>query len=175
MIAFLTAWGTELLFGATTVIAGLVIRHYAKKMTDKFDEYKQLVEDKEAKEIETQISNALQPIKNQLSTIQTDTQNKIDAALIPIRTQIAALELEIKDTQAEELKHLSSIRDAYRFRLMALCDQYLDQGYMTTSQYKQLSEMYKIYTALGGNGQAKGVFEKTCNQLEIIADDDVAS
>lgn len=166
MIAFLTAWGTEIIFAATGVVVGLIIRHYAKKLTSKFEEYKTLIEEKEVQEIEEQISNALKPMQNQLSDLQIETQTKIDAALIPIRTQMANLELELKETQTEELKHLSSIRDAYRFRLIYLCEYYLEQGYMTANEYKQLSEMYKIYTALGGNGQAKGMFEKTC-QLPI--------
>lgn len=166
MIAFLTAWGTEIIFAATGVVVGLIIRHYAKKLTSKFEEYKTLIEEKEVQEIEEQISNALKPMQNQLSDLQIETQTKIDAALIPIRTQIANLQLELKETQTEELKHLSSIRDAYRFRLIYLCEYYLEQGYMTANEYKQLSEMYKIYTALGGNGQAKGMFEKTC-QLPI--------
>lgn len=170
MVAFLTAWGTEIIFAITGVIVGLVIRYYAKKMTGKFEEYKTLVEEKEAQEIEKQIANALKPVQTQLASLQADMQNKVDAALIPIRSQIANLEVEIKETQTEELKHLSSIRDAYRYRLIALCEKYLEEGYMTTSEYKQLSEMYKIYSALGGNGQAKGIFEKTC-QLPIREDD----
>lgn len=170
MVAFLTAWGTEIIFAITGVIVGLVIRHYAKKMTSKFEEYKTLVDEKETQEIENQIANALKPVQTQLTSLQSDMQNKVDAALIPIRSQIANLEIELKETQSEELKHLSSIRDAYRYRLIFLCEKYLEQGYMTTSEYKQLSEMYKIYTALGGNGQAKGMFEKTC-QLPIHEDD----
>lgn len=170
MVAFLTAWGTEIIFSLTGVIIGLLVKHYFKKTTQQLEDYKTLLEEKETQEIENQITNALKPIQTQLSTIQTDMQNKVDAALIPIRSQIANLEVEIKETQTEELKHLSSIRDAYRYRLITLCEQYLEAGYMTTSEYKQLSEMYKIYTALGGNGQAKGMFEKTC-QLPIREDE----
>lgn len=133
------------------------------------DEYKKLLEEKEIQEIEIQITNAIKPLQKQLDDIQADTQNKIDAALIPIRSQITKNELEIKETQAEELKHLDTIRSSYRYRLIALCEKYLEDGYMTTAEYKQLSEMYKIYTALGGNGQAKGMFEKTC-QLPIHED-----
>ena len=79
--------------------------------------------------------------------------------------------MEIKDTRAEELRHLDSIRMAYRYRLIALCEQYLHQNFMTTDQYKQLTEMYKVYSALGGNGQAKEIFEKTC-QLQIKDDEE---
>ena len=167
MVAFLTSWGTEILFTITSVVLGLVIKHFwaeAKR-------YKQIAEEQEIKDIETQISNAIQPLKDQLNAIQKDNQNKIDAALIPIRTQVTKLELEIKDTRAEELRHLESIRMAYRYRLIALCEQYLHQNFMTTDQYKQLTEMYKVYSALGGNGQAKEIFDKTC-QLQIKDDDE---
>ena len=91
MVAFLTSWGTEILFTITSVVLGLVIKHFwaeAKR-------YKQIAEEQEIKDIETQISNAIQPLKDQLNAIQKDNQNKIDAALIPIRTQIAKLEVEI--------------------------------------------------------------------------------
>ena len=37
---------------------------------------------------------------------------------------------------------------------------------MTQEQYDQLSEFYKLYTALGGNGQAKEYYEKAI-KLEI--------
>ena len=48
----------------------------------------------------------------------------------------------------------------YRYRLIALCKLYLRQGYMTESQYDQLTEFYKLYHGLGGNGQAKEYYEK---------------
>ena len=37
---------------------------------------------------------------------------------------------------------------------------------MTEQQFEQLSEFYKLYTALGGNGQAQQYYEKT-TALEI--------
>jgi hypothetical protein len=33
---------------------------------------------------------------------------------------------------------------------------------MTESQFEQLTEFYKLYTGLGGNGQAKEFFDKAC-------------
>jgi hypothetical protein len=32
---------------------------------------------------------------------------------------------------------------------------------MTQNQYDQLTEFYKLYTSLGGNGQAKEYYETT--------------
>lgn len=55
---------------------------------------------------------------------------------------------------------------SYRYRLVQLCKIYIHQGYMTQDQYDQLTEFYKLYTALGGNGQAQDYYEKTI-KLEI--------
>ena len=55
---------------------------------------------------------------------------------------------------------------SYRFRLIQLCKIYLKQKYMTQDQYDQLTEFYKLYEGLGGNGQAKEYYEKTV-KLEI--------
>ena len=47
-----------------------------------------------------------------------------------------------------------------------MCRLYLKQGFITQDQYDQLTEFYKLYVALGGNGQAKQYYERTI-QLEI--------
>ena len=55
---------------------------------------------------------------------------------------------------------MSLIIASYRFRLVQLCKGFLAQGYITTGQMEQLTEFYKLYTGLGGNGQAKVYYEK---------------
>ena len=35
------------------------------------------------------------------------------------------------------------------------------KGYMTSNEYEQLTEFYKVYHGLGGNGQAKTYYDKT--------------
>ena len=55
---------------------------------------------------------------------------------------------------------------SYRFRLIQLCKIYLKQRYITQDQYDQLTEFYKVYEGLGGNGQAKDYYEKAV-RLEI--------
>lgn len=42
---------------------------------------------------------------------------------------------------------------------------------MTQTQYDQLTEIYELYHKLGGNGQAKQYYDKTC-LLEIRPDED---
>ena len=55
---------------------------------------------------------------------------------------------------------MSLIIASYRFRLVQLCKGFIAQGYITSSQMEQLTEFYKLYTGLGGNGQAKVYYEK---------------
>ena len=52
------------------------------------------------------------------------------------------------------------ILSSYRFRLTQLCKAYIQQGFMTNTEYEQLVEFYKVYTGLGGNGQAKTYYER---------------
>ena len=45
-------------------------------------------------------------------------------------------------------------------KLIKILKIYLHQGYMTSDQYEQLSEFFKVYSGLGGNGQAKAYYDK---------------
>ena len=38
---------------------------------------------------------------------------------------------------------------------------------MSFDEYTQLQEMYNIYSAIGGNGQTKELYDKTVSTLEI--------
>jgi hypothetical protein len=49
---------------------------------------------------------------------------------------------------------------SYRFRLVQLCKGFLNQGFITGAQMEQLTEFYKLYTGLGGNGSAKVYYDK---------------
>lgn len=60
----------------------------------------------------------------------------------------------------EEKDQIALITSSYRYRLIQLCKLYLKQGYMTQEQYDQLTEFYKVYSGLGGNGQAKEYYER---------------
>ena len=49
---------------------------------------------------------------------------------------------------------------SYRFRLVQLCKGFLNQRFITTAQMEQLTEFYKLYKGLGGNGQAEIYYNK---------------
>lgn len=48
-------------------------------------------------------------------------------------------------------KKFEAIKDSYRFRLISLCEIYLERGYLSSKEYSSLSEMWKVYHGLGGN------------------------
>lgn len=63
------------------------------------------------------------------------------------------------ETKTIEKTHMDLIISSYKFRLVQLCKEYIKQSYMTQEQYDSLSEFYRIYSGLGGNGQAKEYYE----------------
>ena len=85
----------------------------------------------------------------------------IDHKLEPIIEEIEQLRDYIRRVDVEEERKLNLIVASYRYRLVQLCKIYLKQGFMTQDQFEQLSEFYKMYHGLGGNGQAEEFYDKT--------------
>ena len=87
--------------------------------------------------------------------------DRIDDKLNPVVDEIEQLRDYIRNVDIEEKRKLDLIISSYRYRLVQLCKLYLKQGYMTQDQFEQLSEFYKVYHGLGGNGQAEEFYDKT--------------
>lgn len=92
---------------------------------------------------------------------QEQTENIVDQHLEPVINDIEELRRYIMSIDTEENRKMGLIISSYRFRLIQLCKIYIKQQYMTQEQYDQLTEFYKLYTGLGGNGQAKEYYERT--------------
>lgn len=92
---------------------------------------------------------------------QNQLDDKIETKLEPIADEIEQLRNYIRGIDIEENRKLGLIIASYRYRLVQLCKLYLKQGYMTQDQFEQLSEFYKLYRGLGGNGQAEEYYDKT--------------
>ena len=85
----------------------------------------------------------------------------IEAKLEPVIHEIEELRAYVRKVDTEEKRKLDLIIASYRYRLVQLCKIYLKQGFMTQDQFEQLSEFYKMYHGLGGNGQAEEFYDKT--------------
>lgn len=134
MGAFIAAYGTEILLALVTAGALAFCRYLWKQVK----QYRALLTNQEQDQLEEAIDKKVQPIIE----------------------EIEELRLYIRKTESAESEHMKLIISSYKFRLTQLCKVYIRQGYMTQDQYDQLTEFYKLYTALGGNGQAKEYYEK---------------
>lgn len=135
MVEFLSKYGIELVMSLIT--AGALA--FCKYMHSQMKNYKKLLEEKGRDELD----------------------DEIDKKLEPIVQEIEELRKYIREVDINESNRINLIIASYRFRLIQLCQIYLHQGYMTNEQYKQLSEFFKVYSGLGGNGQAKEYYDKT--------------
>lgn len=138
MEALLLQWGGEIIFAL--ISAGIL--GWAKWRGDKLKKELQQAKDLSA-EKEKQI-----------------IANSIDLKLEPVYEELEQLRTYIRDTKNIEQSHMNLIIASYRFRLVQLCKGFLSQGYITGEQRTQLDEFYKLYTGLGGNGQAKIYYEE---------------
>lgn len=141
---FFSEWGVELLL---TLLSGGIIAYFkfqGNKLKNKLEQYETLLSEKNTAE----------------------HMELVEAKLEPIYEELEELRTYIRETQNIEKAHMTLIIASYRFRLIQLCKEFIKQGYMTSAQYEQLTEFYKLYVGLGGNGQAKNFYEKA-SQLPI--------
>lgn len=112
---------------------------FCKYLSSQLKSYKKLLDEKEAKIME----------------------NVIETQLEPIYQELEDLRIYVRKAETLERTHINLIVASYKFRLTQLCRGFLRQEYMTQDQYEQLVEFYKVYEGLGGNGQAKEIYDKT--------------
>ena len=143
MWAFIVEHTVEIIFGLISAGALAFCRYLYKQLKA----YKQLLNDKKYEDLDDRIDEKLKPILGELEEIRG----------------------YIRKTESKEKRDLELIIASYRFRLVQLCKLYIKKGYMTQDEYDQLTEFFKLYSSLGGNGQAKEYYEKTV-KLEIRAE-----
>ena len=138
MVPFLVEWGLEIFVSVITALILGYFTYQATQYRQKKQQYQDLVKEQEIKKAEIIIDTKLEPIYQELEELRT----------------------YVRETQNIEKTHMALIVASYRFRLIQLCKQYIHQEYMTTAQYEQLTEFYKLYVGLGGNGQAQSYYER---------------
>lgn len=138
METFLAEWGLELILGL--IAAGITgyFKWQSSKLKKKLTDYETMLNERNTAEHMEMVEAKLEPIYEELEELRT----------------------YIRETQNIEKAHMTLIIASYRFRLIQLCKEFIKQGYMTYAQYEQLTEFYKLYVGLGGNGQAKNFYEK---------------
>ena len=116
----------------------------------------------------TALTSLLLYFKNQAKTYKDllkqqkndSIRNTVREELEPVIEELNRLQLRVENHELRESQDVNIILHSWKFRLIQLCATYVRQGYMTQSQYDQLSEFYKAYHDLGGNGQAQEYYER---------------
>lgn len=115
---------------------------------------------------EINFSTRLNPIQDEIEHLKDDIQE--------ILNNIKQQGIDLNNIHEKE-KHLEhETRCAWRYRIRTLCHAYIRRGRMTHDEFEQLQEMFNLYTAIGGNGQTKELYERTM-KLDVLTDAEVAA
>ena len=135
----------DLVFAGISAILAII----AKNLEKEKKKYQQMLEAKENADTKTMIQQEIRPVVEELHRLEKQIQE--------VRNQEKA-DVDCLTKKVEE--DIGLILASYKFRLIQLCTAFLKQGYMTTAQFEQLSEFYKVYHGLNGNGQAQEYYER---------------
>ena len=171
----LTKYALEILFGLVSAGALAFCKHLWSKnkkleemqKADQNRQYRQMILD----EIEP-IIDEITRLKGEITRVDTDAK----VAMTQFKTEAEITRQHMYDDlnkiQAENEKNFNLIINSYKFRLIQLCKTHLRDGYITESDFEQITEMYKLYHGLGGNGQAQEYYDKVL-ELDIKKDNDI--
>lgn len=149
------------------MVLSTVLIGFLKSEHKKNKELKQYREEDQNKKYREMVLSEIKPIIQEIHTIQTDLDTKIKALETHHDGDKDTFDIKIKDLEKEYERALALIVASYKFRLIQLCQTHLNDGYITQKDFDQITEMYKLYSGLGGNGQAKMYYDKVV-MLEII-------
>lgn len=128
---------------------------------------KQMQQEDQTRQQRQMILDEIEPIIQEL----TDINNKINTNKATMDKELTQMKVNAEHThenmydylnkiQAGNERNFTLILNSYKFRLIQLCKTHIKDGYITEHDFEQITEMYKLYTGLGGNGQAQEYYEK---------------
>lgn len=168
----LTKYALEIFFGLVSAGALAFCKHLWSKnkkledmqKADQNRQYRQMILD----EIEP-IINELTRLKGEIATVDTGVKTAVVSLKGESSVEHQKMYADLNRIQSENEKNFHLIIDSYKFRLIQLCKTHLRDDYITEADFEQITEMYKLYHGLGGNGQAQEYYEKVL-KLEIKPD-----
>ena len=168
----LTKYAIEIFFGLVSAGA-LAFCKYLWGKNQKLEEmqkadqnrqYRQMILD-EIEPIITEITR----LKNEINQVNTSAQQEIVRLEDNAQKEHQKMYCDLNKVQDENKKNFNLIINSYKFRLIQLCKTHLRDGYISETDFEQISEMYKLYHGLGGNGQAQEYYDKVL-ELDIRRD-----
>lgn len=171
----LTKYALEIFFGLVSAGALAFCKHLWSKnkkleemqKADQNRQYRQMILD----EIEP-IIDEITRLKGEITKVDTDARVAMSQFKTEADLTHQHMYEDLDKVQAENTKNFNLIINSYKFRLIQLCKTHLRDGYITEHDFEQITEMYKLYHGLGGNGQAQEYYDKVL-ELEIKKDNDI--
>lgn len=128
---------------------------------------KQMQQEDQTRQQRQMILDEIDPIIQEL----TDIHNEVNANKAAVDQELTQMKLnaehthenmyeDLKKIQAGNERNFTLILNSYKFRLIQLCKTHIKDGYISEHDFEQITEMYKLYTGLGGNGQAQEYYDK---------------
>ena len=142
---FLAAHLVEIFFGL--VSAGALA--FCKYFHSKLKKYQKLSDAEHTAQLRKMILDEIEPIVRELKELEHKMNDKIHD-----------ITERIDNYDIQRQKELDLTLASYKFRLIQLCKTHLADGYISQKDFDQISELYKVYHGLGGNGQAQEYYEK---------------
>lgn len=160
----LAEYGIEIFFGL--VSAGALA--WCKSLFAQKKELEKRKEEDMTRLHRQMILDEIEPIVEELKKLK----DKIDGGLHDVRHDAdlthAQMYKDLELVTKKNDKNLELIINSYKYRLIQLCKTHLRDGWITQDDFDQISEMYKLYTGLGGNGQAQDYYDRVL-ELDIVA------
>lgn len=176
-----------------TTIAGLLVKHFynkaqkeaeekiaeeKRKHEEERKEYERLLKEEQTRNNRQMILDEIDPLVEELNRVkenikkdESNFENELQSLKTYHNTDKDSFDAKINELIADHEIKFIKIRESYKFRFIQLCKTYLRDGFITTSEWEQLSTMYDLYHSLGGNGQAEDYFNQV-KKLEIVPDNE---
>lgn len=160
-------WIVGLFLLAVATIPSIIISHVTKKKLAQRDakekeqeeanlRLKELLESKKNDEFRNMVLKEIEPVVAELHKIETTVAEKEQSIKDFHNADEELIKAEISDLK----KKIDEIVFSYKFRLIRLCNIHINDGWISSRDFDQLSAFYDVYTRLGGNGQAKDYYER---------------
>lgn len=163
MVEFIVEHIVEIFFGL--ISAGTI--GYAKYLYSRNKELQRMQREEQSRQYRQMIIDEIEPIiaeltrlKKEITDLEHEMELKLQNAQHEADLEHKEMYEDLNRIQAKNDENFNLILNSYKFRLIQLCKIHLRDGYITETDFEQVSEMYKLYHGMGGNGQAQEYYDK---------------
>ena len=152
----LTEYGIEIFFGLVT--SGLLA--YCKHLYAQKKELEKREKEDMTRLQRQMILDEIEPLVEEIHRVKTSLDQKVNDLRHEADQTHTAMYKDLEIVTKKNDKNLELIINSYKFRFIQLCKTHLRDEYITQDEFDQITEMFKLYSGLGGNGQAEEYYER---------------